>query len=108
MRTVALSVSRSFLESLRSNLKTSRPSTVRLCSTGVPDLAKTDVKFSKRHEWISKDGRVGVTHYAQDALGDIVYVAMPEVGLVVKRYDVCGALESVKAASEVYSPLDGR
>ena len=69
-------------------------------------------KYTKRHEWISmksggKDERVGVTNYAQDALGDIVFVQLPDVGTEVKRYQECGALESVKAASDVYAPLDG-
>ena len=54
-----------------------------------------------------KDERVGVTNYAQDALGDIVFVQLPDVGTEVKRYQECGALESVKAASDVYAPLDG-
>jgi len=70
-------------------------------------------KYTKRHEWISttRDGideRVGVTDYCQDALGDIVFVQLPDVGMEVKRYDECGALESVKAASDVYAPLDGK
>jgi len=70
-------------------------------------------KYTKRHEWISmksggKDERVGVTNYAQDALGDIVFVQLPDVGTEVKRYQECGALESVKAASDVYAPLDGK
>ena len=77
-------------------------------STGRPVNKR---KYTNRHEWISmtddQTGRVGISDYAQDALGDIVYVAMPEVGLQVKRYDECGAVESVKAASEIYAPLDG-
>lgn len=121
MRTVSLSASRCLLECLRSDVKTvqlfhipkiaDRVLTTRLFSSGAPDFGKIDtsnIKFTKRHEWISrKDGRVGVTHYAQDALGDIVYAKGPDIGLKVKRYDVCGALESVKAASEIYAPLDG-
>lgn len=69
-------------------------------------------KYSKRHEWISttsggKKERVGTTSYAQDALGDIVFVQLPDVGAKVKRYDECGAVESVKAATDIYAPLDG-
>ena len=77
-------------------------------STGRPVYNR---KYTNRHEWISmtddQTGRVGISDYAQDALGDIVYVAMPEVGLEVKKYDECGAVESVKAATEIYAPLDG-
>jgi len=83
-------------------------SRVNNISTGRPVNKR---KYTNRHEWISmtddQTGRVGISDYAQDALGDIVYVAMPEVGLQVKRYDECGAVESVKAASEIYAPLDG-
>ena len=80
-------------------------------STGRPCLVE-ERKYTKRHEWISatsggRDERVGLTQYCQDALGDIVFAQLPEVGLRVKKFDECGTLESVKAASEVYAPLDG-
>ncbi|XP_074616797.1 glycine cleavage system H protein-like [Acropora palmata] len=67
-------------------------------------------QFTKKHEWISVDngiGMVGVTSYAQEQLGDIVYVQLPEIGLELEEGDVFGALESVKAAADVYSPVSG-
>ncbi|KAL4704326.1 hypothetical protein ACJJTC_012902 [Scirpophaga incertulas] len=73
----------------------------------------TDVKgrfFTKKHEWVSvKDdvGTVGISSYAQDALGEVVYAQLPEAGTQVAAGDECGALESVKAASEVYTPVSG-
>lgn len=66
--------------------------------------------FTKKHEWISVDngvGTVGVTDYAQEQLGDIVYVQLPDIGLEVEDGEVFGALESVKAAADVYSPVSG-
>ena len=120
MRSVATLLRRGALENLRSDLGKTLPSPhavligsgkARFSTSGAPILSRTDIKFTKRHEWISmtggKDEKVGVTDYAQDALGDIAYVQLPEVGLEVKRYDEVGALESVKAASEIYAPLDG-
>lgn len=53
-------------------------------------------------------GTVGITHYAQDALGDIVYAQLPEIGTEFKAMDECGALESVKAASELFCPVSGK
>ena len=66
--------------------------------------------FSKDHEWISIDGdiaTVGITAYAANQLGDIVFVELPAVGKVVKKGDGLAVVESVKAASDVYSPLSG-
>ena len=66
--------------------------------------------FTKKHEWVKVDGdqgTVGISHYAQEALGDIVYAQLPEPEADVVRGEECGALESVKAASEVYSPVTG-
>jgi len=66
--------------------------------------------YSEKHEWISVDGKigtVGISSYAQDALGDIVYAQLPDVGTEVEQFGECGALESVKAASELYSPASG-
>ncbi|KAJ8737269.1 hypothetical protein PYW07_000540 [Mythimna separata] len=66
--------------------------------------------YTKKHEWVSvKDnvGTVGISSYAQDALGEVVYVQLPDVGKEIAAGDECGALESVKAASEVYSPVSG-
>jgi glycine cleavage system H protein len=72
-----------------------------------------DLKYTSEHEWVrtpgSADGsvRVGITQYAQDALGDIVYVSLPEVGESVEAGSTCGELESTKSVSDVYAPLSG-
>merc|ERR1719427_2454944 len=66
--------------------------------------------FSEKHEWVLIDGGVGivgVSSYAQEALGDIVYAQLPEVDAELEAEEECGALESVKAASEVYTPVSG-
>lgn len=68
--------------------------------------------FTKKHEYVdvSEDkttGTVGITHYAQEALGDVVYAQLPEADTSVEAGNECGALESVKAASEIYSPVSG-
>ncbi len=71
---------------------------------------KENVRFAESHEWVSLDGEiatVGITDYAQHALGDIVYVDMPEVGDEVTAGEEFGAVESVKAASDLYSPVSG-
>jgi glycine cleavage system H protein len=68
------------------------------------------VYFTEDHEWISVEGgvaTVGITNYAQEQLGDLVYVQLPEVGRAVKKGDVAVVVESVKAASDVYAPVDG-
>jgi len=68
------------------------------------------LKYSREHEWVAADGnraRVGITDYAQDALGDIVYVQLPEVGLTVNAMGVCAEVESTKSVSEIYAPLSG-
>jgi len=67
-------------------------------------------KFTEDHEWIEGDGdvvTVGITDYAQNALGDVVFVELPEVGGTYSKGDEVAVVESVKAASEVYAPLDG-
>lgn len=69
-----------------------------------------DVKYQKSHEWARKEGTsftIGITDYAQDSLGDVVFVELPEVGKVVKKGEAFGVVESVKAASDVYAPLSG-
>ncbi len=69
-----------------------------------------DVKYSATHEWVRIDGDtaiVGITDYAQDALGDIVFVELPAVGMELKAGDSFGVVESVKAASDVYMPVGG-
>ena len=70
----------------------------------------SDLKYTKDHEWIRLDGdraRVGITDYAQKQLGDIVYLELPEVGRTLKKGEVFGTIESVKAVSELYSPVGG-
>ena len=72
-----------------------------------------DLKYTSEHEWVRSPGeaegavRVGITDYAQDALGDIVYVSLPEVGAAVTAGATCGELESTKSVSDVYAPVDG-
>ena len=70
----------------------------------------SEMKFSDEHEWIRLDGdigTVGITDYAQEQLGDVVYVELPEIGKQVKSGDEMAVVESVKAASEVYAPVSG-
>ncbi|MGH6953845.1 MAG: glycine cleavage system protein GcvH [Alphaproteobacteria bacterium] len=70
----------------------------------------SDLKYTKEHEWIRVEGdvaTVGITPYAQEQLGDVVYVELPELGKVVKRSAQAAVVESVKAASEVYAPISG-
>ncbi|MHB8622064.1 MAG: glycine cleavage system protein GcvH [Sulfuricaulis sp.] len=70
-----------------------------------------DLKYTKSHEWLKPetDGtvRVGVTHHAQDLMGDMVYVELPPAGTRVVSGKECGVVESVKAASDVYAPVSG-
>jgi glycine cleavage system H protein len=69
-----------------------------------------DLKYTKEHEWVRfKDGEaaVGITDFAQRQLGDIVFVDLPEIGRQLKQGDVFGTVESVKAVSELYSPVSG-
>lgn len=69
-----------------------------------------DYKYTKEHEWVKFDGNLavmGVTNYAATQLGDMVYVDMPAVGSSVNQGDSAGALESVKAAADFYSPIGG-
>ena len=68
-------------------------------------------KYTKDHEWISLQGGVatiGITNYAQESLGDIVFIELPEIGKLVQAGDQVGIIESVKAASEIYSPVSGK
>lgn len=71
----------------------------------------TDLKYTKSHEWVRKeaDGRVtvGITDHAQDLLGDMVFVEVPEEGRQLSAEEACAVVESVKAASDVYSPVAG-
>ena len=69
-----------------------------------------EFKYTKDHEWVRLDGGdavVGITHYAQAQLGDVVYVELPAVGTRVKQGEVFGTIESVKAVSELYAPVSG-
>ncbi len=72
----------------------------------VPD----DLKYSKEHEWVRADGDVatiGITHFAQEQLGDVVFVELPEKGATVRQFSSLGVVESVKAASDIYAPISG-
>ncbi|MEK9752323.1 MAG: glycine cleavage system protein GcvH [Rhodospirillaceae bacterium] len=67
-------------------------------------------KFSEDHEWVSVDGdigTVGITDFAQEQLGDVVFIEMPAIGAELSTGDEAGVVESVKAASEIYSPVSG-
>jgi glycine cleavage system H protein len=69
-----------------------------------------DLKYSKEHEWVKVEGkraRIGLTHHAQHALGDVVFVEVPKVGRAVKQMEAFGVVESVKAVSDVYAPVSG-
>ena len=72
----------------------------------------SELQFTKEHEWVSPTSsenvsRVGITDFAQSALGDIVYVQLPKLGQSVTAGEVCGEIESTKSVSEIYSPLTG-
>lgn len=69
-----------------------------------------DLRYTQEHEWVRVDGttaRVGITDYAQDALGDVVYVDLPEVGATVAAMASCCEVESTKSVSEIFSPVSG-
>ena len=72
-----------------------------------------DLKYTTEHEWVRSPGdtdgsvRIGITQFAQEALGDIVYVSLPEVGEQVTGGDTCGELESTKSVSDIYAPISG-
>ena len=69
-----------------------------------------DLAYSSDHEWIRADGpraKVGITDYAQDALGDVVYVQLPEVGAQVKAGDAIAEVESTKSVSDIFAPVSG-
>jgi glycine cleavage system H protein len=70
-----------------------------------------DLKYTKQHEWVlieAGTATVGITDYAQDQLGDIVFVELPAVGDKVSKEDAFGVVESVKAVSDIYAPLSGK
>ncbi len=70
-----------------------------------------DLKYTTDHEWVRTVGettvRFGITDYAQDALGDIVYVSLPDVGAALAAGDACGEVESTKSVSDLYAPVTG-
>ena len=72
----------------------------------------SDLRYTNEHEWVRPLGenifRVGITDYAQGALGDIVYIQLPKVGESIEAGKVCGEVESTKSVSEIYSPLTGK
>jgi glycine cleavage system H protein len=68
----------------------------------------TDRKYTKEHEWVTPDGTVGITQYAQESLGDIVFVDLPKVGTEVTGGKTFGTVESVKAVSDLYAPASGK
>ena len=68
------------------------------------------LRYSAEHEWVAVDGdraRIGITDFAQDALGDVVYVQLPEIGAVVAANASCAEVESTKSVSDIYSPVSG-
>ena len=71
----------------------------------------SEMRFSKDHAWIRTDGdgaTIGITDHAQNALGDVVFVDLPELGRIVASGEACAVVESVKAASDVYAPIAGK
>ena len=69
-----------------------------------------ELRYTQEHEWVAIDGgtaTIGITDYATQALGDVVYVSLPEVGAAVTAGEPCGEVESVKSVSDLYSPVDG-
>ena len=70
-----------------------------------------DRKYSREHEWVKLEGGstavVGITHYAQDTLGDVVYLDLPPAGSVLVQFEKLGEVESVKAVSDIYAPVSG-
>ena len=69
-----------------------------------------ELKYTKEHEWVRIEGTqavIGITAYAQDQLGDVVYVELPEIGAQIKQFEPCGTIESVKTVSDLYAPISG-
>jgi len=74
------------------------------------DQSHHETRYTKEHEWVRMEGdiaTVGITEHAQEALGDLVFIELPEVGRALDRDEACAVVESVKAASDVYAPLAG-
>ena len=69
-----------------------------------------DLRYTSEHEWVRVEGgvaRIGITDYAQDALGDVVYVSLPELGATVAAMAACAEVESTKSVSEIFAPVSG-
>ncbi len=67
-------------------------------------------KYTKEHEWVHAEngaGTIGITHHAQEELGDIVFVDLPKIGATLQKGDTLGSVESVKAVSDIYAPISG-
>ncbi|PLW04378.1 hypothetical protein PCANC_11036 [Puccinia coronata f. sp. avenae] len=84
----------------------------RVSSIGFQRFASTK-RYTKDHEWVSLDpktniGTIGITDYAQNSLGDVVFVELPEVSATVSTGELIGAVESVKAASDIFAPVSGK
>lgn len=74
-------------------------------------MIKEGLLYAKTHEWLKVEGKealVGISDHAQEALGDVVFIELPKVGAVIKKGDAFGAVESVKAASDMYLPVSGK
>jgi glycine cleavage system H protein len=76
-------------------------------------LIPSELQYTKEHEWVALTSvgnvyRIGITDFAQEALGDIVYIQLPKIGQDVVAGNVCGEIESTKSVSEIYSPLTGK
>lgn len=67
-----------------------------------------DRRYTKEHEWITADGKIGITTHAQDSLGDIVFVELPKIGSDISAGKTFGTVESVKAVSDLYAPATGK
>jgi glycine cleavage system H protein len=70
----------------------------------------TDLRYTREHEWAKQEGgriRVGITHFAQEQLGDVVFVELPKVGTRVRSHQTFGVVESVKAVSDLFAPVSG-
>jgi glycine cleavage system H protein len=73
-------------------------------------MCPENLQYTKKHEWIrleDKSALIGITDYAQEQLGDVVYVELPDVGAQLTQFEVCGTIESVKTVSDLYAPLSG-
>ncbi|CAH0716691.1 unnamed protein product, partial [Brenthis ino] len=95
---------------IRSATRLSRSNLPQCCRRALYSTENNARYYTKKHEWVSVDsgvGTIGISSYAQDALGEVVFAQLPDVGRTVTVGEECGALESVKAASEIYSPVSG-